>query len=196
MVINKIDNEKIKSFTEMVKKVVELKINKENKKPKEVIKGVYLGSIGTAMDKETLHEYGISHILTWAANLTPPFEEDFSYLTIPVLDKNKSNVMIHFEETNEFINKSIENGGNILVHSFAGVSRSSTFILAYLMSEKKMNLAESIWLLKDKNIKWEPNMGFMIQLKAYEMTLFGSWSEVEWDQLKFSHEQSVWSDFG
>mmetsp|Transcript_7427 Transcript_7427/g.8402 ORF Transcript_7427/g.8402 Transcript_7427/m.8402 type:complete len:96 (+) Transcript_7427:318-605(+) len=94
-------------------------------------------------------------------------------MIISVLDKPKANLMIYFDKTNEFIKKVLDNDGKILIHCFAGISRSSTFLLAFLLGVKKMTLADSYKLLKEKRDKCNPNIGFMIQLKAYEKSLFG-----------------------
>ena len=145
-----------------------------------LIPNLYIGSIGSAMSKDIMKNLGITHVLVWAANLNPPFESDFNYLTIPILDKPKANVMIYFEKTNEYIKNALENDGKVLVHWFAGISRSSTFVLAFLLGVKNMVLADAFKLLKEKRSKWDPNIGFMVQLKVYEKGLFGKWSKFEW----------------
>ena len=170
----KFDAEKIKRFTTLIKALTALKMSKEDGQPAEVIPNLYIGSIGAAMSKDTLTSLGITHVLMCAANLNPPFEGEFSYMSIPVLDKPKANVMIYFEKASDFVASALDKDGKVLIHCFAGISRSSTFLLAFLMKVKNMTLADAYHLLKSKRAKCEPNIGFMVQLKAYEKTLFGS----------------------
>mmetsp|Transcript_12181 Transcript_12181/g.13889 ORF Transcript_12181/g.13889 Transcript_12181/m.13889 type:complete len:119 (-) Transcript_12181:70-426(-) len=97
--------------------------------------------------------------------------------------------MIFFDKACEFISSSLEEGGKVLVHCFAGKSRSSTFVLAYLMKVKQMNLADAFTLLKSKREQCEPNIGFIVQLKAFEKTLFGTCSKFDWLPKKYVEEK-------
>jgi hypothetical protein len=51
-------------------------------------------------------------------------------------------------------------------------------VLAYLMGRQQMTLREGLDLVKSKRPIAEPNAGFIIQLKAYEQSLFGKLSDV------------------
>ncbi len=46
----------------------------------------------------------------------------------------------HFDEVCGFIRRAIEGKGRVLVHCAAGISRSSTLTLAYLMRGEGMRL--------------------------------------------------------
>ena len=65
-----------------------------------------------------------------------------------------------------------------LNYSFAGKSRSTSFVLAYLMMDKGMNLKDAVELTRSKRTIAEPNPGFMIQLKAFEKVIFGTLSDI------------------
>lgn len=61
----------------------------------------------------------------------------------------------------------------MLVHCFAGRSRSSTLVLAYLMGKHRMSLASAVRRLKSVRSTVRPNAGFILQLVQYEKELFG-----------------------
>ena len=72
-----------------------------------------------------------------------------------------------------FIRDSINSGGTVLVHCFAGVSRSSTCVIAYLMQEKKKTFFEAFTFVRSKRQIAFPNIGFQKQLAELELTLSG-----------------------
>ena len=64
--------------------------------------------------------------------------------------------------------------GNVLVHCFAGVSRSSTIVMSYLMKKLGMTFKEVLDYVRKKRWVVNPNPGFVRQLKRYEMKLKGA----------------------
>lgn len=60
----------------------------------------------------------------------------------------------------------------MLVHCVAGVSRSATFCIAYLMKYLQMTLLEAYNHVKLKRPIIKPNCGFFRQLIEYEKILF------------------------
>lgn len=53
-----------------------------------------------------------------------------------------------------------EDGGKVFVHCFAGRSRSSTSVIAYLMQETGMSLNSAFKLVKRRRPIVYPNPGF------------------------------------
>lgn len=73
----------------------------------------------------------------------------------------------HFASTRFIIKESMKQNIPVLVFCGAGVSRSVTIILSYLMKEKRMTFEEARdFLLKKRSIIY-PNDGFIKQLKQY-----------------------------
>jgi dual specificity phosphatase 12 len=65
----------------------------------------------------------------------------------------------YFPAAIAFIKEGIQKGG-ILVHCYAGVSRSATCVIAYLMQEKQMSFDNAFQFLSSKRPVVFPNMGF------------------------------------
>ncbi len=61
-----------------------------------------------------------------------------------------------------------------LVHCAAGVSRSATIVLAYLMKYHHNTLKEAFYFLIEKRPQIWPNEGFLLQLLRYETELIRS----------------------
>ena len=62
--------------------------------------------------------------------------------------------------------------------SFAGKSRSTSFIVAFLMFDRGMSMKDALILARSKRPIADPNPGFLIQLKAFEKVIFGKVSDV------------------
>eukprot|EP01127_Copromyxa_protea_P016205 TRINITY_DN477_c0_g1_i1.p1 TRINITY_DN477_c0_g1~~TRINITY_DN477_c0_g1_i1.p1 ORF type:complete len:134 (-),score=18.66 TRINITY_DN477_c0_g1_i1:32-433(-) len=68
--------------------------------------------------------------------------------------------------------KAVREGSGVLIHCQAGISRSASFVIAYLMKHHSMTLREAYFLVKEKKPDIQPNKGFMAQLVDYELSLF------------------------
>ena len=93
------------------------------------------------------------------------------YKTLPLSDDPATQLSPFFESAFEFIKEGIENGQGVLVHCYAGQSRSASIVIAYLMKEKSLTLDESLKLLREKRPCVCPNMGFFVQLRSFEKKL-------------------------
>ncbi|KAL3831705.1 hypothetical protein ACJMK2_023425 [Sinanodonta woodiana] len=136
----------------------------------EVLPGLILGSQDVAHNLELLQKYKVTHILniaTFIENLDPDL---FKYLNINILDDPSVNIMLHFELCFNFIEQG-RNGGCVLVHCNAGVSRSATIVIAYLMQFREMKYQEAFNYLKEKRPAICPNEGFRTQLLQFEKQL-------------------------
>ena len=167
-----------KEFTKEQQKIINLfamfrvfstmKMLKEDNIPIELINGLFIGTVGAAMNYKVLKEKGITHIICAAMNIKEYFPKHFKYLTVKLLDSETENIKKYFDQTGKFINDALKEKGKVLVHCHAGISRSSTICLAYIIKYKKMSFDKALELVKKKRDKINPNPGFIIQLKEYQ----------------------------
>lgn len=74
------------------------------------------------------------------SGLNPCFPSDLKYKVVSALDVPWENIQKNFAPCNRFIRQAIQQGGQVFVHCYAGVSRSATIVVAYLMQELKMGM--------------------------------------------------------
>jgi protein-tyrosine phosphatase len=71
-----------------------------------------------------------------------------------------------FEEAFRIIEEGLNNG-NVYIHCFAGVSRSASIVISYLMKKFNWAFYEAFQFTKKKRRFIDPNPGFVRQLKNY-----------------------------
>lgn len=166
------DSQRKSAIITKVKMLLAIKFKKDDPIPSEVIPGLYIGSIGAALNKNFLLENQIGFILTVADNLNNSFPDLFTYKSIEILDTIDFNILNVLDQAFEFIDTAVNSGNKVLVHCFAGKSRSATVVIAYLMKKHSMRLEAALEYLKAKRPVVMPNQGFLFQLALYEKSLF------------------------
>ncbi|XP_066981433.1 dual specificity protein phosphatase 19 [Macrobrachium rosenbergii] len=136
-----------------------------------ILNGVILGSQDVAHDLDILTGNKITHILNVATGIHNLFEGWFTYKTKEVLDTPSCRIIDILDECCDFIHNVVVGGGCVLVHCNAGVSRSASVVIAYLMRYYGMNYEEAFKFVKTKRSFIRPNTGFVEQLKEYEKKL-------------------------
>ncbi|CAF1608598.1 unnamed protein product [Rotaria sp. Silwood1] len=141
--------------------------NSPDEKLHHIIDGVYIGSQDSAFNIAALNECKITHILNVATGIKNAFPDQFKYLNIELLDVPETNIYKVFTRTNEFIQQAVTNNGRVLIHCNAGISRSASIALAYLLGIHRMKYEDAYQLLKTTRSNIKPNDGFVQQLKQY-----------------------------
>lgn len=126
---------------------------------------MYLTNYKNSMDYTALSLLGIKQILTVGNEMIHRTEE-LKTMYIPIDDCVKVNIMKHFNDAHEFIKQD-----KTVVHCYAGISRSPTIVISFLMKHHNMSLQEAYDLCKIKRPIIDPNNGFLRQLKRYEKML-------------------------
>uniref|UniRef100_A0A8C4JCA5 Dual specificity protein phosphatase 22-A-like n=1 Tax=Dromaius novaehollandiae TaxID=8790 RepID=A0A8C4JCA5_DRONO len=126
--------------------------------------------LADAEDRETLLRSGVTHILAVHSNAKPVLE-GMTYLCISASDSSSQNLMQHFKECIKFIHECRLRGGGCLVHCLAGVSRSTTVLVAYLMTVTELSWEGCLAATRAVRSYVSPNCGFQQQLQEYEATL-------------------------
>lgn len=95
------------------------------------------------------------------------FKSEITYLRLPVFDNRGEDLLAHFEACSDFIDSRLS-FGSVLIHCNKGVSRSASFVCAYLMRSRKLNFDEALSVVRAARPIAKPNDAFQAQLKRYE----------------------------
>lgn len=135
---------------------------------------IYLGSYTAAANIESgLHDFGITHILTVGDDMKPSFPSMFHYQVFELEDHHLIDISQYFEKSFQFIDLCLnENKNNkILIHCFAGISRSATITIAYLIRTFRMTFSEALEHVRKSRHWINPNTGFRKQLLKFSIHL-------------------------
>jgi len=148
------------------------------RKPSKILDHLFLGDAMHGTDEKmlcTLEIYNIVCISKTNHGKNLPATK-FKVLHISIEDMPDEDILNRLESTNTFIGTCVSKSQPVLVHCEMGISRSASFILAYLMYSKKMTLKQAVKHAKSARPVVSPNNGFMRQLCQYETQLFGKQS--------------------
>ena len=148
----------------MVSQFEEMEEKLPFEKPDHIAGNVFLGALNSAIDLDYLKENKIGWIACTGINLKRRFPEDIQYLNIEVQDEPTEDLTPHFDPVVDWI---VAADSNVLVHCKSGISRSASFVTAYLIREEKMSYEDADKLLKEKRPRAYPNPGFRAQLQNY-----------------------------
>jgi len=94
--------------------------------------------------------------------------QDIPYtLYVPADDHESFDISRYFNQAAGFIHDCVQKT-NIMVHCLAGVSRSVSLVLAYLIKYRGMNYSTAYERVKSKRRIIHPNDGFIDQLRKLE----------------------------
>ncbi|XP_013420509.1 dual specificity protein phosphatase 2 isoform X1 [Lingula anatina] len=141
----------------------------------EILPWLYLGSSVHASQKSKLRAAGITALLNVSNSCQNHFPESFLYKTIPVADDSFSEIGKWFQDAINFIDSVRSASGKVLVHCHAGVSRSATICIAYVMQFKKCSLDEAYNHVKTRRNVIAPNLNFMSQLEEFNKQIVCSY---------------------
>ena len=163
-----------KKQCEICNKFIESHLHKihVNSHPSQIFKWMYLGTFENACDISDLRRLGVNYILNCAKDCkNTQLPKSITELHLNIKDDISFDIFEYFEQGNAFINKVRTKGGVILVHCKFGVSRSPSFVCAFLMKYFNFNLQSALKFIRKKRPIVNPNEGFMTYLDKYEKSL-------------------------
>lgn len=135
-----------------------------------VTERLYLANWRGADDREKRKELAITHIVAVGTEFVDDDEHGASYWKKDITDDESSgeDMGASLRDAAGFIHNAISGGGRCLVHCAAGISRSATCVLAYLLLHTERSLRDAFALVIAARRPIWPNDGFMRALIALE----------------------------
>lgn len=122
----------------------------------QILPGLYIGSLREAANLVDLKRHNITLIV----NLSDEpniFPDDFDYIRIDVDDvateRDKLMAALRDTGTLEHIHEVLAQREAVLVHCHAGISRSSTVVVLYLVRYQHMSIKEAIAFVRERHRK-------------------------------------------
>ncbi|XP_026874837.1 dual specificity protein phosphatase 22-B isoform X2 [Electrophorus electricus] len=134
----------------------------------KVLPDLYLGNFKDARDREQLARNNITHILS-IHDTAAPILQEMTYLCIPAADLPTQNLL-------------------------AGVSRSVTLVVAYIMTVTGVGWEEALQAVRVVRPCAGPNPGFQKQLQEFESTQaqeFREWLRKKYKDWPFDDEEHI-----
>ncbi len=132
---------------------------------------LYLGNIESAKDLSFLNKNKIKAILDVCGKKLKYDKSLIISLSLEAEDSPTFKIFELFSTCIDFSHEHRLSGRNVLVHCIAGVSRSATIVIAYLMKINQMNLQNAYDFVISRRSCIEPNIGFLKQLNMFEKRL-------------------------
>lgn len=136
----------------------------------KIEENLYIGNRRGAADLSLLKAYQIRRVVQIQNfDVQPFFPGQFNYLRFHMPDSPKSQISSMVSSALPFIAQGIALNEPVFVHCDAGVSRSGSVIVAYLMASRGLNFEEAVAVAREARACIRPNRGFEMQLR--ELTL-------------------------
>ncbi|EPS94959.1 phosphatases II [Fomitopsis schrenkii] len=144
-----------------------------------ILPSLYLGPCSAASNKSFLENNAITHVLSIGS--TPASKvEGVTYHRLSLNDSATSLLSKVADEACKIIDSAVASKGKgggkgkIFVHCSAGISRSPSLVVAYLMKSRGMSLKEALGHVARARPQVSPNPGFLRQLKELDQDLHGT----------------------
>lgn len=133
--------------------------------------GLYVGPYLYAKSRGWLQRHAITHVINVTASAPCQFDDELTYLRLPLEDKPDAPIADHFADALAFVRAARETGGSVLVHCQMGKSRSVTVAAACLMQAHGMGWQDALQQVQRARPQAAPNIGFLRQLRQLETML-------------------------
>jgi atypical dual specificity phosphatase len=135
----------------------------------EITEQIYVGSYGDAASEQYLSDRRITHVITCADEFPSSFIRP-GY-RIPIVDDvADAKTKKYFLEAASVLDRWVREGNKIMVHCFAGMSRSVSVVVTYFMMYKGWSFDLAYGHLKQRRIQSNFHPGFIPILKEIELT--------------------------
>lgn len=133
----------------------------------QVLNWLFVSGQDVPCDARIMKTFGITHVLSLLPGFGLPEEVGGSVkqLSLEFYDEDGFDLKGNFGKCLEFLSKVKREGGKVLVHCNAGISRAPAVVIAYLRRGEGLSFEEAWEKVKEARPGMKPNVGFVKQLK-------------------------------
>lgn len=135
--------------------------------PSKIRENLYLGSDAHARSIIMMNAIGANLIVNCTATI-PNYHEDIQYKRFPLTDKADDPIELYFKDACITIADAIKKGETVFVHCAAGISRSASIVIAYLITSENITFGDAFASVRQVRPIISPNLGFELKLKEFE----------------------------
>jgi len=142
----------------------------------EIVDNLFLGDIDDVQSLNFIADHNIQLIINAAEEVhVPDYANVKKVINLNWKDSLKQPISFNLlDELIETINEYLHDGKGVLVNCYAGISRSTTIIIAYMMKMFNMKFKKAYWHVIERRVDVMPNDNFILILKRYEKYLKSS----------------------
>ena len=129
-----------------------------------IIDNIYLGDRYAAADEDNLKKFNISNVVNCAGELTSNYT-DLKFIELGMGDYEGEPIFPKFDVAYKYIKKHTKN--NLLIHCSAGMSRSASLVIFYIMKEKGWDYETCFNYTKERRSVISLNPSYIKQLSEY-----------------------------
>lgn len=142
----------------------------------EIIQNLWLGNRNSPTESDNLIKNNIKLIINCSKDIMYNVDHNIQVIRLPIHDMNsvESNQILadKINYLTFIINIYLKNNIGVLIHCYAGVQRSATVVLCYLLKEKSMSLDMAKAIMKEKrSIVFFPYPTFNQFINNYAVSL-------------------------
>ena len=162
----------------------------------KITENVFVGNWSSSKDMDLLNENGITSIICIetkrkSKNMIRDYKiNNIEHHFFCCFDDETYDISMYFDETYNIIKSCVDNKTNVLIHCWAGISRSVTLLINYLLREEETKVYTDIitgQMLLDNIITYirsirpyvNPNAGFIRKLIHVADTIVNSKNKLE-----------------
>jgi len=133
---------------------------------------IWIGPFSKAWDEKFLKKHKITHIMCCAKEFNAPTfldNDKTHWASLPITDDTSdAKTESQFRKGAAILNRWINAGHKVIVHCYAGISRSVSTVLAYLMIYKRLMYQQAYDLVKKGRPELNPHPVYVKILKSIE----------------------------
>lgn len=137
----------------------------------EIIPGLFISDFATAMNQELTKQKNIQAVIN-VSGIEYKYHTEY-YLYHAIDDTLSADLTPGFNSIYDFIDLHLTERRNVLVHCYAGISRSVSYVIYYLMRKNDLSYDDAYEIVGKKRSKACPNHGFAQQLRGLNFAFDG-----------------------